>query len=458
MKKSLIALLVFLCFLTSCSNKDVVTSIAKNGSDIEMDEYIEENSNKNNVPNEEETVISSSSDVVSNNSSSEKELAVDSQVGSESEVDDGLTYQAKRLGLTEEILKRSIVSEGDRSRIANVMRKAMKGDPVTVGVIGGSITQGTAASSSESCYASILKAWWKETFPKSTLTFVNAGLGATGSLIGVHRITNDLLSKKPDFVVVEYAVNDPSTDLCQETYEGVIRRILKQENNAAVLLLFTMEETGRSAQEKQQQIGKNYNLPMVSYRDAIYPETQRKYKWDMIAADGVHPNDVGHAIIGELLKYYLTGLKNDINSISGAIKSLETPYTANRYENAILYTNQNITPSSLGGFSAVNDAFVQFKNGWRANSKGAIVFEVKEATNIHLMFRVTTSGHGGVASVKLDGEQIGTVNSDFSGGWGDYSETFEILTGNVAGNHTVEIELLPQGEKNEFTILGILKS
>ncbi|MBT3291808.1 MAG: SGNH/GDSL hydrolase family protein, partial [Victivallales bacterium] len=110
-----------------------------------------------------------------------------------------------------QLAHRSLVDAGSPIRIQHAMARARRGEPVTVGVIGGSITQGARASRAELRWGEQVGAWWRERFPKSKVSFVNAGIGATGSNLGAHRIQAHLLAAKPDFVVAEYAVNDPST-------------------------------------------------------------------------------------------------------------------------------------------------------------------------------------------------------------------------------------------------------
>jgi hypothetical protein len=105
----------------------------------------------------------------------------------------------------------SLVSPGDPARLQHAFAKARRGQPVAVGVIGGSITAGAGASQPERRYGDHVATWWRQTFPKATVHFVNAGIGATGSDYGALRAKRDLLSDHPDFVVVEYAVNGPNT-------------------------------------------------------------------------------------------------------------------------------------------------------------------------------------------------------------------------------------------------------
>ena len=94
-----------------------------------------------------------------------------------------------------------MISAGNQVRIANAMRKAKRGAPVTIGIIGGSISQGAVASAANKRYVNLIQKWWKDTFPKSEVTLVNAAIGSTDSVIAVHRLDQDLLRYKPDFVI-----------------------------------------------------------------------------------------------------------------------------------------------------------------------------------------------------------------------------------------------------------------
>lgn len=112
--------------------------------------------------------------------------------------------------VTEEMYQRAIAfQQGDLSRLAAVMRRAQAGEDITVGVIGGSITEGYSASNrNKNSYACHMRDWWQERFPNITVEYVNAGIGGTSSYLGVHRVQEELLDYEPDFVIVEFSVND----------------------------------------------------------------------------------------------------------------------------------------------------------------------------------------------------------------------------------------------------------
>jgi hypothetical protein len=146
--------------------------------------------------------------------------------------------------------------------------------------------------------------------------FVNAGIGATGSDLGSHRVAKDLLARPIEFIVAEYAMNDDGCPLATETLEGLTRQILAQPNQPAMMLLFLMNDRGVNTQERHIPIGWHYGLPMVSFRDALWPEVQAgRLVWSDFEADFVHPNSRGHGYCAQfvtaLLDEVLDGLPAD---------------------------------------------------------------------------------------------------------------------------------------------------
>ena len=193
------------------------------------------------------------------------------------------------------LIARSQLAAGNRWRLQHAFAKARHGEPLTIGVIGGSITAGALASSAERSYAASVLAWWRARFPQSETRLVNAGVGGTGSLSGTFRVQRDLLEAKPDVVIVEFAVNDAWVD--GAAYEGLLRQILARPNAPAVILLFMMWQGGGNDQEMQSKVGAHYRLPMVSFRDALWPEIAAgRIRWQDYIVDTVHPNDAGHAL------------------------------------------------------------------------------------------------------------------------------------------------------------------
>lgn len=192
-------------------------------------------------------------------------------------------------------LEKGIANVGDVSRMKEVMARAKRGERLVIGFIGGSITQGSLSSTPQTCYAYRVYTWWKETFPQAEFVYCNAGIGGTTSEFGAARVGTDLLAERPDFVIVEFSVNDESTEHFKETYEGLVRKILGAAWNPAVLLVHNVfYHNGANAQVMHAAIGRHYDLPSVSMQSSIYPEVVAGWIENRaITPDDLHPNDEG---------------------------------------------------------------------------------------------------------------------------------------------------------------------
>ena len=362
--------------------------------------------------------------------------------------------------ITEEMYEQATAfPEGDLTRIAAAMRKAEDGGEVTIGVIGGSITQGSSASSQDKNYASLLKKWWENSFPQAKITLVNAGVGGTSSYLGIHRAEEDLLCQDPDFVVVEFSVNDANTPFYKKSYDNLVYRILTQDNAPGVLLLFMTMEDGTSAQENDSMIGFRYGLPMISYRNAVmYGMEQGLFAWKDISPDNIHPNDRGHAMVGELLEVCLGGIRARLQEIPGEKAAFTKPIvTKEVYMDAAILNREDLEPVSWGSFAA-EDVSSRFPGNWTtASGEEGIVFET-EAANIGIMYQKYTNGTGGQYEVYVDGEYRATLDADFSGGWGNYGETVEVFSSDEKKVRRIEIKRKEGTAEGAFSIMGLLVS
>mgnify|MGYP004605420229 CR=1 FL=1 len=373
--------------------------------------------------------------------------------------DPSLNLPTLNLGhTTEDMIRRAVVNPGNTARLADAMKRAQAGEKITIGTIGGSITQGTAASTTDERYANRALQWWAKTFPKAQLDFVNAGIGATDSYIGVHRVDADLLSKKPDVVIVEFSVNDTDAALNLQTYDSLVRKILQAENHPAVILLFTTQEDGTSLQDTHMQIGSAYNLPMISYKNAVLPEIEAgKFTWKDISPDNIHPNSVGHGIIGELLWSYFNSVYAKLDQIDTSDLTFKaTPVTKDLYAKGQLLDSKTLTPKTMQGFEQA-EVSNQFPNDWTTKEGGELTFEVT-GSNIGVLYYKTVDGKSGQYCVYVDDRLIQVLDGDFTGGWGNYAQAQQVYTSDTPSTHTVTIKQLEGTDLTQFTVLGLLVS
>lgn len=345
--------------------------------------------------------------------------------------------------LTPEMYEQAVVYNNDNtdeSRIADVMRRAKAGEEITIGVIGGSITQGSSASSQDKCYASLLKKWWEEKFPDATIHFVNAGIGGTTSYYGVHRVEKDLLRYNPDLVVVEFSVNDGNDQFYKKSYDNLVYRILQEENSPAVMLLFMTMDNGTSAQENDALVGFHYKLPMLSYKNAVMSKLKEgSLSWKDISPDNIHPNDKGHAIIGEIFSVYLDDIYDRLKTLpKEKAQFKQSILTKPVYQDAtILLMDQNFA-----------DEEKRLENG------EDISFTI-EGQRMGILYSKYISGKGGMMDVYVDGQCVKTINADFQGGWGNYDDCVEVFAG-TAGSHKVELKWNGDPAGKVFHVTGIL--
>lgn len=357
------------------------------------------------------------------------------------------TVSAEKLD-ADKMYSRAVVDAGNTSRLKHVFEKAKRGEKITVGVIGGSITQGACASKPENRWANLVTKWWKKKFPKAKIELVNAGIGATGSLYGAARAQNHLLKYKPDFVVVEYAVNDPNDEEHAKSMEGLLRQILDSPKKTAVMMLFTMNKNGQNAQQWHSKVGRHYGIPMISYRDAVWPEVAKgKITWKDISPDEVHPNDRGHKYCAAFLTRFLDGV------LDGNTKNeVPEPLFTDIYETARQFCRNDLVPTS-------NKGWKKNKNGWEAGKPGSeIAFEVPGRLIAIRFYRVC--GDMGIVKVTVDGKNPVKLNGWFGATWGGYTPTEIVAKGLSPGVHKVRIRLLEdkaaESKGHKFEIHEIL--
>lgn len=354
-------------------------------------------------------------------------------------------------------------------RLKACMQRASHGEELVIAFLGGSITQGSLATKDENTYARRVFSWWKESFPESRFYYVNGGIGGTSSHYGVSRAVTDVLMYQPDFVIVDFSVNDEPGDFFKETYEGVIRKLLSWTSKPAVLLLNNVYyDTGSNAQEYHNAVGGWYGIPYISIKDTVYQRMKAgEYTREELTPDGLHPNDFGHKLVAAEIIFFLEQVKNtmDAEYIAGTGEEADMPQalTANAYENAKRLTIREISPE-LYGFRADTEEKTghldHFKNGWIGRNPGdGILFKVK-ASCIAVQYRKTIHKPACRAELVLDGNSTHAVllDGNFEEDWGDCLYLQPVLHHGERKIHTVEIRIpmAETGEAAPFYLMSLI--
>jgi len=205
-----------------------------------------------------------------------------------------------------------------RGGFPNFFAKALKGDSIKVAYLGGSITaqKGWRVYSLE---------WLKQRFPKATFTEINAAIGGTGSDFGVFRLYDHVLKFKPDFVFVEFAVNDggAAEEKIIRSMEGIVRQVWQDNPKTDICFVYTIAnnflETEQGGQLPNsalymEKVADKYQIPTINFGFEVarqVKDNQLIFKGEgkeingkkVFSPDGVHPNtETGHVIYQEVLK------------------------------------------------------------------------------------------------------------------------------------------------------------
>ncbi len=356
------------------------------------------------------------------------------------------------------MIENSLMTLGDTARMVNVMRKAAAGEEITVGYIGGSITEGLTAGA-ELCWAKLTHTALSEMFPDATVNYVNAGLSGTPSILGVTRAERDLFGgeKKPDIVFIEFAVNDGGDKMNKDCYESLVKKCLDKENNPAVVLLFTVLKNRYSCQDWMSEIGAHYNLPMLSIGNVLNPMIDAGYMtWEKYSDDESHPNVWGHELVKDFVKNYFEQVKAlaDASDSDKEIPAVpETALHTTEYADMEFISAMDLTLDSNDGFTERQGVATSFDGyQYRAKTGGSISFKAEFKT-LFLVFFCNNAENLADAEVIIDGESVNTIPSSRPGGWGN-PEADLAWTGE-GGSHTVELKIAPSDKAKLYGFAGI---
>lgn len=358
---------------------------------------------------------------------------------------------------TQEMVERSLYSVGNTQRLHRAINKAKAGEKVSIVYLGGSITEGAlAVPQKTNCYAYRSAQLFAEKFMKDTaqLEYHNAGISGTPSLLGITRCQQDVLAYAPDIVFVEFAVNDSTDETSRMAYESLVRKLLQSETQPAVVLVITLMNSGYSAHVQMEQIGKHYNLGVISVYDAVKPQIDAgKMQWSDYSSDYAHPTTEGHSFVAELIGHYFD-------------QAAATPAEDYAMPEAICYgksleslqnvRNGDATILSVGSFPFGDVTCYSYAHGWKhmqtAPNNDPLTLELN-ASYLTLAFKQEKNTACGTAEVLVDGAVAATLPGYADSAWGNVVTQLIPLGGQ--GSHRIEIRMIQGDEAKRFSLLDI---
>lgn len=145
-----------------------------------------------------------------------------------------------------------------------------------------------------------------ERFPTAVLNNITTAIGGENSVPGAARFRRDVLSKQPDLLFIDYAINDRSVALAD--VEKAWRSMIEDARRRHVVLVL-LTPTGTRFDDlcdptnvlsiRAQQIrdlGAEYRLPVADVSTAWQKVLDSGVDQETLLAQGAHPNQAGHEI------------------------------------------------------------------------------------------------------------------------------------------------------------------
>lgn len=356
----------------------------------------------------------------------------------------------------------SLTQLGNTYRLKKAIEKAKNGEDVNIVYLGGSITEGDILELEER-YAKRSYNYFRDTFGKGSgdnIHYFNSGYRGTGSILGALRCEDDVLSYDPDIVFIEYAVNDGGDVTDKDGFESVIRDCLEHKTQPAVILLFARMQEGGSSQDWKKEIGRYYDLPMISYADGItYLFDNGAMKWEEFSGDYTHPTARGGEVIAGFINYFY----DEVNRLPGSETDITMPERLydGFYANAHLLTkNSYELTDEIKGSWKKGSSGDHFPNGWTKffdDSNDPIVFKFT-GRHAYVIYPSSDSSTFGVLVCKVyfNGELVATKEFDehVQGGW-MYSTIGDLYKSTKVGEYRVEISAKEGNPKCDLQILAV---
>lgn len=258
------------------------------------------------------------------------------------------------------------VNYGGLFMLDNTFYKLTHDKKLTIGYFGGSITEGAGASNqSKTSWRALTTEFFRSRYHDAEVIEIQASIGGTGSDLGMYRCDDDLTSKNPDLVFVEFAVND-----CDMSYasilsqvETIYRKILRANPFADIVCVITTTKTIATVLERGGEfvartahaaVAHHYGAPILDFGNLLHFAVLRNGgDFLTLTADTVHPNDDGYALYASCAKSFV--LECEKNAVLDYIPhKIPSPLCGKLYENARMIPAHLADDFETDGFTLIN--------------------------------------------------------------------------------------------------------
>jgi len=334
--------------------------------------------------------------------------------------------------------------------------------------LGGSITCGARASDYERSWARIVYQKIATELFGENVEMINASISGTGSNVAVFRLSEHVLPYNPDFVFVEFAVNDNAKsksdpDLVVANLDYIVQTLKQIKPSIAITFVYTTSR-GKNASAVHSIVAKHYGIPEIDLQTPIVALVDSgKYTWDDFFSDSAHPNDKGHSLYADIIvksiledkERFLTPVK-DVPSIS------KYPFVNPHIlpaDKAVAMSGFSMQPVTDRSRSKRLEELVIHRAALSDRIGDSIIFEF-EGEHFAVYHRI--GNYSGRYSVTIDGTLIKEVDTyhRYDDGTTKLGEFVSFFTTHSLGKgrHTAEITIIepnPASKSSEVSIAGV---
>ncbi len=313
--------------------------------------------------------------------------------------------------------------------LQNTVYRLKKEKKLRIGYFGGSITEGSGASiQEETSWRARTTAFMRVAYPEAEITEIMAAIGGTGTDLGICRIERDLLSKNPDLVFIEFAVNDSGMPFKEQLnfFEACLRRIIENDPTTDVICVFTATknteklicETGDyRSRSTQAFLCHHYGIPTLDIGEHMRTAVHHAGDdWLVYTTDTVHPNDKGYRLYADVVRSTL--IKWLAIETPQSLKTKPLPAKISAILPAGKLTELGECENALCGWHFVDKRFKnRFPHYYKADGIGSTIDYEFDGTGFGLFWIM--DNNGGMMDISIDGGAPVRISA-----WDEYCPKF----------------------------------
>lgn len=346
--------------------------------------------------------------------------------------------------IRKQLIQRSLVSVGSRADWQRILRQKQ----ISIAFMGGSVTQGycNLRILPDSYPPDVARLLREQGYEVAYTVCADAGMD---SLTGALLVEDIVLSKQPDLVFLEYAINETTLRHSVENFESLVRHLLEAPCRPTVCLLLMRNANDYSCASFMRPLAEHYGLPCIDMREALNPSLAAKeIVWEDFGDREGHPNPDGHLLMAEcVLNLIRCGGAQSGDAVQTPVPEpwVHAPFTdLCRIEPDRVPDGVWISPD----YPAVSRQLQFFHQAWSITREGG-VWTMQCRCRAAVLFYETHIMPGyGSCRVLLDGKPVrqavldgGVLHTHSMYGWGN-ARDIVLLNQPEAAEHTISLEPL----------------